>query len=60
MADIISTFFQITGVSTTAPAALSELIPYMLTVFICLVLVIAVFKVIGSVINTLLYSSRRF
>ncbi len=59
MVEIVSTFFGIIGVAETAPETLSELIPYVLTVDVGVVLVCAVFKVIGGFVDILLYGSRR-
>ena len=59
MSDIVTTFFGIIGAAETVPATLAELIPYLLHVFIGLVLVIAVFKVIASFGKVLLESARR-
>lgn len=58
MAEIVATFFNVIGVDMVAPATMSELIPYLLTVFIGLVLVIEVFKVIGGIVHALLMVRR--
>lgn len=47
MAVILAEFFQIVGVDPSAPATMAELIPYLLTVFVGVVLVCGVFRVIG-------------
>lgn len=60
MAETIATFFQVIGVSSTPPATMAELIPYLLTVFIGIVLVIGVFRVIGAIVQAVMYSIRRY
>ena len=47
MAEIVAEFFGIIGVDTVPPETLSELIPYLLTVFVGVVLVSTVFRVLG-------------
>lgn len=54
MAIIVSEFFGIIGFDVYPPETMSELIPYLLTIFVGLVLVVAVFKVIGTLASTLL------
>lgn len=44
MAEIIAEFFQIVGVSAAPPSTMAELIPYLLTVFIGLVLVLSAYS----------------
>jgi hypothetical protein len=58
MAQIVAPFFGIIGVSQTPPQTLADLIPYLLTVFIGLALVLKVFDVIGFIVR-LLFSVRR-
>lgn len=58
MAQIVAEFFGIIGVSVIPPATMGELIPYLLTVFVGIVLVTSVFKVIGSIAKEL-FSMRR-
>ena len=53
MASLVTRFFQITGVGVAVPTNMEELIPYLLTVFIALFLVSAVFGVIGCMIRLL-------
>lgn len=60
MAEIVAEFFQVIGVAEIAPATMAELIPYVLTVFIGLVLVLAVFRVIGGIVEAVMYSVRRY
>lgn len=47
MAEIVAEFFGIIGVDAVPPETLSELIPYLLTVFVGVVLVSTVFRVLG-------------
>lgn len=53
MALVVARFFEITGVSVTTPTNMAQLIPYLLTVFIALFLVSAVFGVIGALLKLL-------
>ena len=48
MAVLVSEFFQIIGVDAVPPSNMAELIPYLLTVFIGISLVSAVFGVLGK------------
>ena len=47
-------FFGIVGISSYAPQALGELIPYLLTVFVSVALVSGVFRVIGRIVELLM------
>lgn len=47
MAVIVAEFFQIIGADPVPPSSMAELIPYLLTVFVGVVLVCGVFRVIG-------------
>lgn len=58
MALILSEFFQIIGVEMTPPATLAELIPYLLTVCVGVILVCSVFKVIGRLAGLLMDYKR--
>lgn len=49
MASVVSEFFGIIGVDMVPPATLGELIPYLLQIIVGVVLVVAVFKVIGAI-----------
>lgn len=51
MAAIVSEFFGISGVDMLPPETFAELIPYLLQVVVAVVLVLAVFKVIGGIIQ---------
>lgn len=51
--------FQITGVDAVPPANMAELIPYLLTVFIGIVLVVCVFRIVGTIAAALV-NWRRF
>lgn len=54
MAAIVANFFSIIGVDAVPPETLAELIPYLLTVFVGLVLVSGVFRVIGKLAEILM------
>lgn len=54
MASLVIQFFQITGVGVVAPTNMEELIPYLLTVFIALFLVSAVFGIVGCLFRCLI------
>ena len=58
MAEIIAEFFQIIGVDMVPPSTMAELIPYLLTVIVGVVLVCAVFAVIGKLADMLLNFTR--
>ena len=47
MAAVVAEFFGIIGVDILPPSNLAELIPYLLTVLVGVVLVSGVFRVIG-------------
>lgn len=59
MAAVIAEFFGIIGVDPTAPATMAELIPWLLTVWIGVVLVSGVFRVFGKLVD-LFMNWRRF
>lgn len=59
MAELIAEFFGIIGVDAVPPSTVAELIPYLLTVFVGVALVSAVFKVIGKLAEIIL-NWRRF
>lgn len=59
MAAVIAEFFSVIGVDLLPPSTMGELIPYLLTVFIGIVLVSGVFRVIGKLLEALL-SIRRW
>lgn len=59
MASVVAEFFQITGVDIVPPATMAELIPYLLTVFVAVVLVTAAFRIVGAVAAALV-NWRRF
>lgn len=54
MAEIIAEFFGVIGVDAVPPDNLAELIPYLLTVFVGVVLVSTVFRVIGRLAEAIL------
>jgi len=59
LAAVIAEFFGIIGVDPTAPATMAELIPWLLTVWIGVVLVSGVFRVFGKLVD-LFMNWRRF
>lgn len=59
MSENVAYFFQIIGPDITMPTNMVELIPYLLTVFIGIVLVVCVFRIIGVIASTLV-NWRRF
>ena len=54
MALVIAEFFQVVGLEQTPPSDLAELIPYLITIFLAVFLVSAVFGVIGKLAELLL------
>lgn len=58
MALVVAEFFSIIGVDMTPPATMAELIPYILVIFVGLVLVCAVFRVIGKIVEGMLFFRR--
>ncbi len=54
MASVVAEFFGIIGVDMLPPDNLAELIPYLLTVLIGVVLVSTVFRVIGRLAEAIL------
>ena len=59
MAVIVSEFFGIIGVSQTAPATMSELIPWLMQIIVGLFLVCGVFAVISNLAMLLLGSLKK-
>ena len=59
MAAVIAEFFGIIGVDMAAPATMAELIPWLLCVWIGVVLVSGVFRVFGKLVD-LFMNWRRF
>ncbi|MEA4934758.1 MAG: hypothetical protein VB071_14415 [Lawsonibacter sp.] len=58
MAVIVSEFFGIIGVDVVPPSNMAELIPYLLTVAVGLVLVCGVFRVIGKLAELIINYRR--
>ena len=58
MALVVAEFFNIIGVDMTPPSTMAELIPYILVIFVGLVLVCAVFRVIGKIVEGMLFFRR--
>ena len=59
MAALVAEFFGIIGVDMVPPSNLAELIPYLLTVFVAIVLVISVFRIVAAIAAALV-NWRRF
>lgn len=59
MGAAVAQFFQIIGPSITPPTNMQELIPYLLTVFVSIVLVVCAFRLIAAVASALI-NWRRF
>ena len=55
---IVSEFFGIVGLEVVPPSNMAELIPYLLTVVVGLVLVSGVFRVIGKLAELILNFRR--
>lgn len=58
MALLIAEFFAIIGVDVNPPQTMAELIPYLLTVFVGICLVAAVFMVLGKLAEIILNFTR--
>ena len=54
MAAVVAEFFGIMGLETVPPENLAQLIPYLLTVLVGVVLVSGVFRVVGALADALL------
>ena len=59
MAQIVAQFFSIIGPDITLPTNMQELIPYLLTIFVGVFLVSAVFRIVAAMVSAL-FSVRRF
>lgn len=59
MAEVVSEFFTVVWVDMIPPDNLSELIPYLLSVFVSVALVSGVFRVIGRLAEAIM-DYRRF
>ncbi len=59
MALAVSEFMGLIGLNFEPPQTIAELIPYLLTFFVGVVLIVAVFKLIGGIARALM-SWRRF
>lgn len=51
MAALVSEFFGLSGLDMVPPQTFAELLPYLLQVTVAVVLVLAVFRVIGSIVR---------
>ncbi|MBD5530598.1 MAG: hypothetical protein HDQ98_00125 [Lachnospiraceae bacterium] len=58
MSDTIMQFFELVGVSASAPETFPELITWFVYIFVAVMLVLGVFHVIGNIVNTF-FSIRR-
>ena len=58
MANVIAEFFCLVGVDPTPPATMAELIPWLLTVVISVVLVSAVFRIFGKILEGIITRLR--
>lgn len=54
MALVIAEFFGVIGVDQTPPETMAELIPWIITIYIGVVLVSLVFRVIGKLLEMFL------
>lgn len=59
MALIVAEFFNIIGIDAVTPSNMAELIPYLLTVFVGVFLVSAVFRLIGGLFAMMLDALKR-
>lgn len=59
MAEVVANFFLVMGIDPVPPDTLAELIPYLLTVQVGVVLVSGVFRVIGRLAEVIM-DFRRF
>lgn len=59
MAAVIAEFFSVIGVDQVPPSTMAELIPYLLSVLIGVVLVSGVFRVIAKLADVL-FNIRRW
>lgn len=59
MAEVVSEFFTVVWADMVPPDNLAELIPYLLSVFVSVVLVSGVFRVIGRLAEAIM-DYRRF
>lgn len=59
MASLIAEFFSVVGIDPMPPATMAELIPYLLTVLIGVVLVSGVMRVIGKLCEAVMGFLRR-
>lgn len=59
MASIIAEFFSVVGIDAVPPSTMAELIPYLITILVGVVLVSGVFRVIGKLFEAVIGSLRR-
>lgn len=59
MGVVVAQFFQIIGSNISIPTNMQELIPYLLTVFVGIVMVVCAFRLIAAVASAII-NWRRF
>lgn len=59
MLEVVNEFLAIVGVDIIPPSNLAELIPYLISIFIGLILVLAVFRVFTAVLEGFFTFIRR-
>lgn len=59
MLQVVSEFLGVAGVDIVPPSNLGELIPYLISIFIALILVLAVFRVFTAVLEGFFTFIRR-
>lgn len=59
MANVVAQFFSIIGPDVNPPTNMMELIPYLLTAFIGIVLVVCVYRLVATIAAALI-NWRRF
>lgn len=52
MQDTVMQFFELVGVSPSAPETFPELVTWFVYIFVAVMLVLGVFHVIGSIVDT--------
>lgn len=60
MVDTLAQFFGVIGLNTTPPQTMAELIPYLLTVFLGIALIAAIFKMFKGIVMFLMGKGGRF
>lgn len=60
MVALVAEFFGIIGADVVPPTTFGALIPYLLHIFVGLVLVVTVFRIFGGIAHGFVFASRRF